>query len=303
VALQPAEAPQAPAAAASVGTVRRVGRFLRQNPRALVGLAIVAVFVLGALLAPVLLPGNPSAMLANPSSPPSWAYPLGTTDQGQNVLAELVGGARTSLMVGLIAGLLTTLLSVLVGMLSGFAGGIVDEALQLLTNVFLVIPALPLMIVLAAYIPFKGEGPIVLVITVTGWAWGARILRAQVLSMRRVDYVQSARLAGEGPLSVVLREILPNMLSLVASNFLFNVLFAILSEASLEFIGLGNMNVVSWGTMLYWANNDQALLSNDWWWLLAPGLAIAIVGGALAMLNYALDEVTNPRLRQAGGSK
>jgi peptide/nickel transport system permease protein len=303
VALQPAEAPQAPAAAASVGTVRRVGRFLRQNPRALVGLAIVAVFVLGALLAPVLLPGNPSAMLANPSSPPSWAYPLGTTDQGQNVLAELVWGARTSLMVGLIAGLLTTLLSVLVGMLSGFAGGIVDEALQLLTNVFLVIPALPLMIVLAAYIPFKGEGPIVLVITVTGWAWGARILRAQVLSMRRVDYVQSARLAGEGPLSVVLREILPNMLSLVASNFLFNVLFAILSEASLEFIGLGNMNVVSWGTMLYWANNDQALLSNDWWWLLAPGLAIAIVGGALAMLNYALDEVTNPRLRQAGGSK
>jgi peptide/nickel transport system permease protein len=303
VALQPAEAPQAPAAAPSVGTVRRVGRFLRQNPRALVGLAIVAVFVLGALLAPVLLPGNPSAMLANPSSPPSWAYPLGTTDQGQNVLAELVWGARTSLMVGLIAGLLTTLLSVLVGMLSGFAGGIVDEALQLLTNVFLVIPALPLMIVLAAYIPFKGEGPIVLVITVTGWAWGARILRAQVLSMRRVDYVQSARLAGEGPLSVVLREILPNMLSLVASNFLFNVLFAILSEASLEFIGLGNMNVVSWGTMLYWANNDQALLSNDWWWLLAPGLAIAIVGGALAMLNYALDEVTNPRLRQAGGSK
>lgn len=188
-------------------------------------------------------------------------------------------------------------------MVSGFLGGFVDEALQMLTNIFLVIPALPLMIVLAAYLPFRGEGPIIFVITITGWAWGTRVLRAQTLSLRKADFVHSALLAGERPWSVVMREILPNMLSLVVANFLYSVLYAILSEAALEFLGLGNVNITSWGTMLYWAQNDQALLTGAWWWILPPGLAIALVGASLALINYAVDEVTNPRLRQGTGER
>ncbi len=273
-------------------------RIWRTSPRAAAGGTLLGLVILVALLAPVLTPGDPTAMLYAPLSPPSWQHLLGTTDQGQGVLAQVLWGARTSLFVGFLAGALTTGLSVIIGMVSGFLGGLVDEALQLLTNIFLVIPALPLMIVLAAYLPFRGEGPIIFVITITGWAWGARVLRAQTLSLRKADFVHSAVLAGERPWSVVMREILPNMLSLVVANFLYTVLYAILSEASLEFLGLGNVNITSWGTMLYWAQNDQALLTGAWWWILPPGLAIALVGASLALINYAVDEVTNPRLRQ-----
>lgn len=272
-------------------------RLLTTSPKATAGAAILLFFVLVAVLAPVVAPGNPTAMLYLPSQPPSFAHLLGTTDQGQDIFTQMVWGARGSLEVGFIAGALTTALSVVIGMVSGFVGGIVDEAMQLLTNVFLVIPSLPLMIVLAAYLPFRGNGPIILVITITGWAWGARVLRAQTMALRKADYVMSARLAGEPVLSTVLREILPNMLSLVAANFLFTVLYAILSAASLQFLGLGNVNDTSWGTILYWADNDQALLAGAWWWILPPGLAIALVGMSLALLNYAVDEVTNPRLR------
>jgi peptide/nickel transport system permease protein len=281
---------------------RHLVRMLTTSPKAKAGAAILLFFILLALLAPVLSPGDPTAMQYTPLQPPSWAHWLGTTDQGQDVLAQMIWGAQTSLEVGFLAGALTTALSVVIGMVSGFVGGWLDELLQMITNVFLVIPSLPLMIVLAAYIPFRGEGPIIFVITITGWAWGARVLRAQTLALRKVDYVHSARLAGEPVISTVLREILPNMLSLVVANFLFTVLYAILSEASLEFLGLGNVNVVSWGTILYWADNDQALLTGAWWWIVPPGLAIALVGAGLALLNYAVDEITNPRLRQGSGA-
>lgn len=273
-------------------------RFITTNQKAAAGAGILLLFLLMAVLAPLIAPGDPTAMLYQPLLHPSAAHLMGTTDQGQDIFAQMVWGAQTSLEVGFIAGALTTVLSVVIGMVSGFLGGMVDEALQLLTNIFLVIPALPLMIVLAAYIPFRGEGPIIFVIVITGWAWGARVLRAQTLALRKADFVMSARMAGEPVLSTVMREILPNMLSLVVANFLFTVIYAILSEASLEFLGLGNVNVPSWGTILYWADNDQALLTGAWWWIVPPGLAIALVGMGLALLNYAVDEMTNPRLRQ-----
>jgi peptide/nickel transport system permease protein len=294
----PHVAAETPVAAPETRATNALLRMWRTSPRAVYGGALLLLFVLMAVLAPVIAPGDPTAMQYTPLQPPSWHHLLGTTDQGQDVLMQVIWGAQTTLLVGFVAGALTTLLSVIIGMVSGFIGGVVDEALQMITNIFLVIPALPLMIVLAAYLPFRGEGPIILVITVTGWAWGARVLRAQTLALRKADFVQSAILTGERPLAVVMREILPNMLSLVVANFLYTVLYAILSEASLEFLGLGNVNIVSWGTMLYWAQNDQALLTGAWWWILPPGLCIALVGAALALLNYAVDEVTNPRLRQ-----
>jgi peptide/nickel transport system permease protein len=174
----------------------------------------------------------------------------------------------------------------------------VDEILSYLINVFLVLPGLPLMIVLAAYVPVKGIYLIVFVITVTSWSWGARVLRSQVTTLRTRDYVIAARFAGDSILRVLFKEILPNMMSLVAAIFLGAALSAILGEAGLEFLGLGDSTVVSWGTMLYWAENSGAMLQGQWAWLFAPGLCIALLGTSLVLMNFAVDELANPRLRR-----
>lgn len=270
---------------------------LFRNPKAIAGLVIVVLFVFMAVAAPLLAPTNPQAMLFAPNQPPGPGHIFGTNELGQDLWSQVVWGSRTSLAIGVIAGVLTTALAVLVGLVSGFSGGWLDEILQLVTNVFLIIPFFPLMLVLTSYIQVKGPLPIVAVIVVTGWPWGARVLRSQTLSVRSADYVQAARVIGERPLRIAMSEILPNMISLVVSIFLGSVIGAILAEAGLEFLGLGNVNTVSWGTILYWAQNEQALLAGAWWWFIPPGLCIALVGSAFALINYAVDEVTNPRLR------
>ncbi len=270
---------------------------LFRNPKAVAGLVIIAFFVFMALGAPLLARINPAAMLYAPNQPPSPGHLFGTNELGQDLWSQVVWGSRTSLAIGVIAGVLTTALAVLVGLVSGFSGGWPDEILQLVTNVFLIIPFFPLMLVLTSYIQVKGPLPIILVIVVTGWPWGARVLRAQTLSIRNADYVQAARVVGEKPFRITFSEILPNMVSLVVSIFLGSVIGAILAEAGLEFLGLGNVSTVSWGTIIYWAQNEQALLAGAWWWFIPPGLCIALVGSAFALINYAVDEVTNPRLR------
>ncbi len=294
------EAPIADAAAVPAGRrVRAAGFFqlLLRNPKAVAGLVIVAFFVFMALAAPLLGRDGPQAMLFAPNQPPSPGHLLGTNELGEDLWSQLVWGARTSLAIGIVAGGLTTAASVVIGLLSGFIGGVVDEVLQLLTNVFLLIPFLPLMIVLTSYIQVRGPLPVIVVIVATGWPWGARVLRSQTLAVRESDYVQAARVVGESSLRITMSEILPNMTSLVVSIFLFSVIGAILAEAALEFLGLGNISAVSWGTILYWAQNEQALLAGAWWWFVPPGLCIALLGSAFALINYAVDEVTNPRLR------
>jgi peptide/nickel transport system permease protein len=294
------EAPIADAAAVPAGRrVRATGFFqlLLRNPKAVAGLVIVAFFVFMALAAPLLGRDGPQAMLFAPNQPPSPGHLLGTNELGEDLWSQLVWGARTSLAIGIVAGGLTTVASVVIGLLSGFIGGVVDEVLQLLTNVFLLIPFLPLMIVLTSYIQVRGPLPVIVVIVATGWPWGARVLRSQTLAVRESDYVQAARVVGESSLRITMSEILPNMTSLVVSIFLFSVIGAILAEAALEFLGLGNISAVSWGTILYWAQNEQALLAGAWWWFVPPGLCIALLGSAFALINYAVDEVTNPRLR------
>lgn len=294
-----------PSPAAEVGAgaparrVRAAGfvQLLLRNPKAVAGLVIVVGFVLMAVLAPALGRDGPQAMLFAPNQPPSPGHILGTNELGEDLWSQLVWGSRTSLMIGVVAGGLTTMASIVIGLLSGFLGGIVDEALQLVTNVFLLIPFLPLMIVMTSYIQVRGPLPIIVVIVATGWPWGARVLRAQTLALRETDYVQAARVVGESSLRITMSEILPNMISLVVSIFLFAVIGAILAEAALEFLGLGNISAVSWGTILYWAQNEQALLAGAWWWFVPPGLCIALLGSAFALINYAVDEVTNPRLR------
>ncbi|MDQ4098911.1 MAG: ABC transporter permease, partial [Chloroflexota bacterium] len=164
------------------------------------------------------------------------------------------------------------------------------------TNVVLIIPGLPLLVVLTAFLP-AGFWTIVLVLTATGWAWPARVLRAQTLSLREQEFVASAVVSGEGSMRIMFREILPNMLSLVAAAMFGGVIFAIGAQAGLEFIGLGNPTTISWGTILFWARNNSGLLLGAWWTFVPAGLCIALVAFALALLNYAIDEVTNPRLR------
>jgi peptide/nickel transport system permease protein len=264
------------------------------------GLGIVGFFVVVALLAPLLIHGDPAAFSLDQLQPPSWAHWLGTTDTGQDVFTQLALGTRATLLVGFATGLLATTLSVVIGLSAGYFGGVIDEALSLLINVFLVMPALPLAIVLAGYVPVHGPLPVALVISFTGWAWGARVLRAQTLSLRRREFIQAAQAAGERWQRILFWEILPNLTAIVASSLVFTIIFAILTEIGLEFLGLSDVTLNSWGNILFWAANSNALLVGAWWWFVPPGLCIAILGAGLAFINSGIDELTNPRLRYAG---
>lgn len=267
------------------------------------GLGIVGFFVLMAIIGPLFVRYNPSAMGTEMIAPPSGAHWLGTTQSGQDVFAQLIDGSRPTLIVAFVSATIATVVSVAVGLAGGYLGGTSDELLSVLSNIFLVIPALPLVIVLAGYLPNKGDISVMLVIALTGWAWGARVIRAQTLSIRRRDFVEAARAVGESTTRILFWEILPNETAIVTASFLFTVIFAVLTAAGLAFLGLANVSEWSWGTMLYWAQNDSALQSGAWWWFVPPGLCIALLGTGLSLMNFGFDEITNPRLRSTGRPK
>jgi peptide/nickel transport system permease protein len=269
---------------------------LLRNGKAVVGLAILLFFLIVALGAPLIARTDPSDFVARPNQAPSRSHIFGTTGQGQDVFAQTVWGSRTSLGVGFAVGFLITAGGLIIGLTAGYFGGRVDDVLSLITNIVLVIPGLPLLVVLSAFLP-PGPTTIMLVLAVTSWAWNARVFRSQMLSLREKDFVAASQVAGESSAYIIFREILPNMTSLVAAAYLSSTLYAISAEASLEFLGLGNPSLVSWGTILYWAQNNAAMLTGAWWSFVPAGLCIALVAFALAMVNYAMDEITNPRLR------
>jgi len=299
-----AAVPQEPAAAVAQETSSPGARLWLNakgllTPSVIIGLVILGVFVLLAIIGPYLAPDDPSQTTAALLQGPSLHHLLGTTQTGQDVLSELLAGTRASMVVALTAGAVATALAVLLGTASGLIGGLVDELLSVVTNVFLVIPALPLAIVLAAYLPNGGEVALVIVISVTGWSWGARVIRVQALSLRNRDYVLAARASGESMLRLIFVETVPDLLPVIAIQFLSLVLFAILTEAGLAFLGLGGTGGWSWGNMLFWATEDSAWSQGAWWWFVPPGLCIALVGTSLALINFGADEVLNPRLRSA----
>jgi peptide/nickel transport system permease protein len=287
--------------AANTLSTRRRGRFLIgvvRNRKALVGLIIFLIFTVFAAVPQLFTPvRDPNRLAFAPALGPSWAHPLGTTALGQDIFAQLVYGTRQSLVIALVAGFFATVLSVLVGVSAAYLGGVTDEVLSMLTNVFLVIPTFPLIIILATY---AGKGTllvILVVLVVTGWSYGANQLRAQTMSLRNRDFLESARVRGERSSYIIFFEVLPTMTSLIVANFLGAALYSVLTAAGLQFLGLGDANSISWGTMLYWSQNQQALQTGMPLWSLAPGLCVALLGVSFALLNYAFDEISNPALR------
>lgn len=282
-------------------------RTVGENRKAVAGVVIITFFLLVAIIGPFIAPYDPSQMgVGLPAEPPSAQHLLGTTRVGQDVFSQMLYGTRASLLVGFGVGIFATVVAVIVGMAAGFLGGWVDEILMLITNVFLTLPALPLMIVISTYASgfnLRGLWVIIGVLSLTGWAFGARIKRSQTFSLRSKDFVLAAQVAGEPWWRIAFVEILPNMLSLIVSSFIFTAIFAVLGEAGLEYLGLGDISQVTWGTILYWAQNNSALISDLWWWFLPPGLAIGLFSLGLSLLNYGVDEMTNPRLRVQKVSK
>lgn len=276
---------------------------LLKNRKAVIGLAVLLLIVLIAVFAPVLTPYGASERVGRPHQAPSMEHWLGTTRVGRDVFTQLIFGARTSLAVGFGAGVLITVIGTILGIVAGYKRGVVDEVINFFTNMVLVIPNLPLLLVLSAFIGQASPLVIALILGFTSWAWGTRVTRSQTLSIREKDYVKSAEMLGEPSWRIMTFEIFPNLLSIVGINLIGSVIFAVITEATLEFLGLGDPNSVSWGIMLYNAQNASALAVGAWWDMLAPSFALALLGFSLALINFAVDEVANPRLRTSGHLK
>jgi peptide/nickel transport system permease protein len=279
---------------------RRRGEFLHyavRNPKLIVGLSLEALFVLGALLGPAISPHATGTYFA-PHLAPSAQHWLGTDYFGHDVFAQLVYGLRTSYLVGALGALCASAVGMALGFIAGYRGGVLDEVLQMVTNIMVMIPSLVLLIVIGAYLKTRGilfEG---VFIGLTTWPWVARAVRAQTFTLRTRDFVDLARMSGKRSSSIIIREIAPNMASYL---FLVVVLLfgsSMLLAASFDFLGLGPTNAISLGTMMNQAMLWSALQLHTWWWFVPPGLVLTGIVFALLIANVGLDEVFNPKLRK-----
>jgi peptide/nickel transport system permease protein len=279
-------------------------RAIRGNRKAMVGAFLLLVFTVLAIVPQWFTSvQDPEAHQFGLMLAPSSAHPLGTTAFGQDILAQLIYGTRQSLVIAVVVGGLATVISVLIGVSAAYLGGVTDGVLSSITDIFLVIPTFPLIIVIAAYAGKGNLTVMILVLVVTGWSYGARQLRAQALSLRNRDFLESARVRGERASYIIAVEVLPTMTSLILANFLGVALYAVLTAAGLQFIGLGDNNSMSWGTMLHWAQSNSALQTGQPLWVVAPGLCVAALGASFALVNYAFDEISNPALRPVRRSR
>jgi peptide/nickel transport system permease protein len=291
---------QAPAGPAQRTRSQALGRLLhavRSSRKATAGTVLIAIFFIVAAVPGLIAHDDPNATIYGRSLGPSLHHLLGTTAYGQDISAQVIWGTRPSLIIALAVGVLTTGIAVIVGVAAAYLGGTWDGGLSLLTDVLLVIPLFPLLIIIAAYARSSNTAVLILVLTLTEWSYGARQLRSQALSLRHRDFLEAARVRGERRLYIIIVEIIPTMTSLIVAVFLSSALYALLFASSLQFIGLGDPSLISWGTMLYWAQNNEALQTGQYLWAVAPGACIALLGAAFALLNYAFDEIGNPALR------
>ncbi|AIS53885.1 ABC transporter permease [Vibrio coralliilyticus] len=303
------------------------------NPIALIGSIIIGIFLFIALAAPLLSKHAPDKRTGNPheypafivksaqANPDGWVaenlatdrrtllmskkadHTLGTTRMGRDVWSQFVHGARVSLAVGFGAGITVCFLATVIGISAGYFGGRVDDFLTAAMNIMLVIPQYPLLFVLAAFIGEAGPLTIALIIGLTAWAWGARVIRSQTLALREKEFVKAAEVLGESSWRIIFVEILPNLIPIVGASFIGSVMYAIMMEATISFLGLGDPNTVSWGIMLYNVQTSSSMLIGAWWELFAPCAALILLVTGLALLNFAVDEIANPQLRSHKGMK
>lgn len=289
--------PQPPSRGSKVGSAFAMFR----NAKSIAGLAILGFFGVVALFAPQLAPQSATAINAAARlQPPSSEHWLGTTHLGEDVFSQIIWGTRGVMVVGILATVIAVTIAITVGVVAGYVSGWKSEALSALTNVFLVIPGLPLIIVIASLFVDPPLVVIAAVLGLTGWAWGARVLRAQTMSLRNRDFVQAAKANGEPLRRIITVEMLPNLMGLIAASVVGTMTAAVISLTTLSFIGVIPVSNYNWGTILNWASSQGAFQQNQWWWYLPPGLCIAAIGVALALLNFGIDEYVNPRLRSAG---
>jgi peptide/nickel transport system permease protein len=275
---------------------RRFTRAVLHNRKAMVGAVILLIMLFVAVFPGLLAPYDPQATVGPPNASPSSSHLLGTTQLGQDVLSQLIWSTRLTLWVTVVVSVIATFISMIIGVTAAYIGGLTDRVLTVITDVFLILPVLPLLILLSAYLT-PGTSSLIIVLTITSWAFQARQLRSQGLSLRNRDFLVAARVRGERPLYIILVEIVPTMTSLLAASFLALCVFEVGFAATLQFLGLGNASQLMWGTMLYNAQQAAALESGNAWWALAPGAAVALMGAGFALVNYAFDEIGNPALR------
>ena len=293
----------------------RLTTAIRRNGKATAGVILLLLFTIIALF-PGLIPHySPTEIFYAPKCPtcysqpalvqatPSSAHWLGTDLEGHDVFSLVIVGTREVMVLAVVTGLLTTLIAVVVGVAAAYLGGTWDGVLNLVTDVLLVIPLFPLLIVIVKYAGQSGNAVLIAVLTITGWSYTARQLRSQAQSLRNRDFLLAAKVRGERSFYVIMVEIIPTMTSLLLACFLTNALYAVLAGTGLQFLGLGDPNSVSWGTTLYWADSQGALQSGLYLWEIVPGLCIALLGAAFALLNYAFDEISNPALRPLRAKK
>jgi peptide/nickel transport system permease protein len=295
--------PDGPAVAPDEAPARRRRFRFVANKKSAIGLIVIAFFAVIAVIGPWITPYDPDARGDQLVKGPSVAHWFGTDHLGRDVFSQVLVGTRSVMFVGFLAGAVAIVLAVVIGVTAGYLGGAADDGLSALSNIFLVIPALPLIIIITSTLPSAGDLLVAIVIGCTSWAWGARVLRAQTLSLRRRDYVEAARATGEPTWRIIGFEVLPNLTAIIASNFIGTVVFAVLSEITLAFIGVSDTATWNWGTILFWAQSQQALAQGAWWWFVPAGLAIAVLGTALSLVNFGIDEFVNPRLRVSVGRK
>ncbi|MEZ0290301.1 MAG: ABC transporter permease [Sulfolobales archaeon] len=272
-------------------------RFILRHSVGRVGLFILALLGLIATLAPYIAPYDPWKRVGIPMSPPSLKHLLGTNDVGQDIFSELVYGSRVSLMIGFTSALLASLIGMFLGLLGGYYSGSVDRVATGLTDTMLLIPSLPLMIVLSTFIG-PSIATIILVIAVTSWPPAARMVRAQTLVIKNLPYIEAAKAMGASDLRIVFRHIMPQVTPLMLTISIIGSGEAMIAEAALSFLGLGDPLVKSWGSMLHWAFRSSGFTYGAWWWFVPPGVCIALAVFGFASLGYALEEYFNPRLRR-----
>jgi peptide/nickel transport system permease protein len=273
------------------------------NRKSRTGILMVAFMVVVALIAPLISVEHPNDFnLLAARQAPSWHHLFGTTDQGSDIFSQVVLGARRSLLLGFAAALLATGVAATLGVTAAYSGGIVDEVINFFINVFIVIPAIPLLVVISGFMKNRGMWTMIIVLAAVLWSFEARILRGQALSLKNRDFVLAAKATGESTRRIVFAELMPNMISRIAAGFVLVFYIALLTDSGLEFLGFGDMSKTSWGVTLYWAQTNSTVLQGEWWPFFFPGAALAFTVLGLVLLLAGIDEVSNPRLRRERAS-